>query len=121
MALFSVATGALVLIAAVAATRRQRMRESVLLKTLGATRAQIRRIMLAEYALLGALGSLTGMMLSVAGGWAVMKWVFEMPFTPVVVPLLVLGALTMLLTMAIGLLTGRAVFARTPMAALREA
>jgi putative ABC transport system permease protein len=121
MALFSVATGALVLIAAVAATRRQRMRESVLLKTLGATRAQIRRIMLAEYALLGALGSLTGMVLSVAGGWAVMKWVFEMPFTPVVVPLLVLGALTMLLTMAIGLLTGRAVFARTPMAALREA
>ena len=121
MALFSVVTGALVLVSAVAATRRQRMRESVLLKTLGATRAQIGRIMLAEYALLGALGSLTGMILSVGGAWGVMRFVFELPFTPVVVPLIILAGATMLLTVAIGLLTGRAVFAQTPMAALREA
>ncbi|HJU90425.1 MAG TPA: FtsX-like permease family protein [Gemmatimonadaceae bacterium] len=121
MALFSVVTGALVLVSAVAATRRQRMRESVLLKTLGATRAQIGRIMFAEYALLGALGSLTGMILSVGGAWGVMRFVFELPFTPVVVPLIILAGATMLLTVAIGLLTGRAVFAQTPMAALREA
>ena len=56
----SLALGVPVLFSAVAATRRERLREGVLLKTLGATRRQIGRIMLAEYALLGTLGSLTG-------------------------------------------------------------
>ena len=41
MALFSVVTGVLVLVSAIAASRRQRVRESVLLKTLGATRARL--------------------------------------------------------------------------------
>lgn len=121
MALFSLATGVLVLLGAVAATRRQRIREGVLLKTLGATRPQIRRIMLAEYAALGALGSATGMLLSVLGGWAVMRFVFELPFVPVIAPLLVIAAGMMLLTVLIGLTSGRRVFAAPPMQALREA
>ena len=120
MALFSLGTGVLVLLGAVAATRRQRIREGVLLKTLGATRPQIRRIMLAEYAALGALGSLTGMVLSVGGGWAVMRWVFELPFVPAFVPLLAIAAGMMLLTVAIGLTSGRRIFAAPPMQALRE-
>jgi putative ABC transport system permease protein len=121
MALFSLATGALVLLGAVAATRRQRIREGVLLKTLGATRPQVRRIMLAEYAALGLLGSLTGMVLSVVGGWAVMKWVFELPFVLDPIPLLAIAAAMMLLTVAIGLTSGRRIFAAPPMQALREA
>ncbi|HJR64640.1 MAG TPA: FtsX-like permease family protein [Gemmatimonadaceae bacterium] len=120
MALFSVTIGALVLVSAVAASRRQRLREGVLLKTLGATRGQIGRIMLAEYAILGLLGSLTGMVLSLGGAWALLRFVFELPFTPVVMPLLVIAGAMMLLTVLIGLLSGRDVFAETPMAALRE-
>ncbi|MGH7721105.1 MAG: ABC transporter permease, partial [Gemmatimonadaceae bacterium] len=81
MALFSVTIGALVLFGAVTASRRQRLREGVLLKTLGATRAQIGRIMLAEYALLGLLGSLTGMVLSLGGAWGLMRFMFELPFS----------------------------------------
>jgi putative ABC transport system permease protein len=77
MALFSLAMGIPVLFAAVAATRRDRIREGVLLKTLGATRGQIIRILLAEYTLLGLLGSLTGMLLAIGGGWAVTHYVFE--------------------------------------------
>ena len=41
LALFSLVTGVLVLVSAVSSARRQRVREAVLLKTLGATRAQI--------------------------------------------------------------------------------
>ena len=121
MAVFSAATGTLVLVSAVAASRRQRIREGVLLKTLGATRGQIGRIMLAEYAVLGALGSATGMVLSVAGAWALMRFVFESPFALAVTPLFVLAGATMLLTVLIGLMGGRDVFAATPLAALREA
>lgn len=120
LALFSLAMGIPVLFSAVAATRRDRLREGVLLKTLGATRAQIGRILLAEYALLGLLGSLTGMVLAFGGSWALVTFVFEGSFAPAVVPaLLIAGAMTAL-AVSIGVLTGRDVFRETPMAALRE-
>ncbi|HKG90290.1 MAG TPA: FtsX-like permease family protein, partial [Gemmatimonadaceae bacterium] len=77
MAIFSLAMGIPVLFSAVAATRRDRVREGVLLKTLGATRAQIGRIMLAEYALLGVLGSLTGMVLSFGDAWGLTHYLFK--------------------------------------------
>jgi putative ABC transport system permease protein len=121
MALFSLAVAIPVLFSAVAATRRARVREGVLLKTLGATRGQIAKILLAEYSLLGLLGGLTGMVLSIAGGWAVVHYVFKMafglPLTPVVGIALVIVGLTVL----IGLLAGRDVFRETPIVALREA
>jgi putative ABC transport system permease protein len=121
MALITLALGIPVLFSAVAATRRERLREGVLLKTLGATRHQIGRIMLAEYALLGALGSLTGVLLSVGGAWALLHWIFHIAFVPSVVPALLVAIVMMALAIIIGLLTGREVFAETPMAALREA
>ncbi|MDE3055019.1 MAG: FtsX-like permease family protein, partial [Gemmatimonadota bacterium] len=120
MALVSLLLGVPVLFSAVAATRRERLREGVLFKTLGATRRQIGRIMLAEYALLGALGSLAGVLLSVGGAWALMHFIFQAPFKPAIVPALVVSLGMTVLAMAIGLLTSREVFASTPMAALRE-
>jgi putative ABC transport system permease protein len=120
MALFSIVTGALVLFSSVSATRRQRLREGVLLKTLGATRAQIARIMLSEYALLGMLGSMTGVLLAIGGAWALMRFVFESSFAPAPVPLALLASGMALLTLLIGLLGSRDVFAETPMTALRE-
>ncbi|HET9453751.1 MAG TPA: FtsX-like permease family protein [Gemmatimonadaceae bacterium] len=120
MALVCLAFGIPVLFSAVAATRRERLREGVLLKTLGATRRQVGRIMLTEYALLGALGSLAGVLLSVGGAWALMEFVFESSFSPAIGPVLVVAAAMTLLAVAIGLATGREVFRQTPMAALRE-
>jgi putative ABC transport system permease protein len=120
MALFSLAMGIPVLFAAVAATRRDRIREGVLLKTLGATRGQIVRILLAEYALLGLLGSLTGMVLAIGGGWAITHYVFEASFTPAFLPAFVIAAIMLGLTIVIGLLAGRDVFKETPMSALRD-
>lgn len=121
MALFSLAMGIPVLFSAVAATRRDRIREGVLLKTLGASRGQIMRILLAEYALLGLLGSMTGMLLAIGGGWALTHYVFEATFSPALVPAVLIAAAMLALTIAIGLLAGRDVFRETPMSALREA
>jgi putative ABC transport system permease protein len=121
MAVFSLALGVPVLFSAVAATRRQRVREGVLLRTLGATRAQVRSILLSEYAVLGLLGSLTGMVLAFAGAWALMRYVFDGVFAPAWGPALAIAALMTALTLVIGLLSGRDVFRETPIAALREA
>jgi putative ABC transport system permease protein len=120
MALFSLAMGIPVLFSAVAATRRERIREGVLLKTLGATRAQIMRILLAEYSLLGALGSLTGMLLAFAGGWGLTHFVFDSPFSPALGPAAAIAGAMLALTIGIGLLAGRDVFKETPMTALRD-
>jgi putative ABC transport system permease protein len=120
MALFSLAMAIPVLFSAVAATRRDRIREGVLLKTLGATRGQIVRILLAEYSLLGLLGSLTGMLLAIGGGWALTHYVFEASFSPAMIPALLIAGAMLGLTITIGLLAGRDVFKETPMTALRE-
>ena len=120
LALFSLAMGIPVLFSAVAATRRDRLREGVLLKTLGATRAQIGRILLSEYALLGLLGSLSGMLLAFGGAWALVTFVFEGTFAPAVGPAVAIAGAMTGLAISIGLLTGRDVFRETPMVALRE-
>jgi putative ABC transport system permease protein len=121
MAGLSLALGIPVLFSAVSATRRERLREGVLLKVLGATRRQVGRVMFAEYLLLGVLGSLAGVLLSIAGAWALMHYVFKQPFVPAVLPSALVALLMIALAVSIGMLTGREVFQETPMAALREA
>jgi putative ABC transport system permease protein len=120
LALFSVAMGLPVLLSAVAATRHDRVREGVLLKVLGATRSQVRRILVSEYALLGILGSLAGMVLSFAGAWAVLRFMFDRPFAPIALPAMAIASTLMLVTVSVGLLGGRDVFRQTAMSALRE-
>jgi len=121
LGLFSLAMGVPVLFSAVAATRRARLREGVLLRTLGASRAQVARVLLAEYGALGALGALTGMVLAFAGAWGLTRFVFKDTFDPAVAPTFAIAAGMLLLTMAIGLLTSRDVYKETPMAAIRDA
>ncbi len=121
LGLFSIAMGIPVLFSAVAATRRARLREGVLLRTLGATQAQVARVLLAEYAALGALGALTGMVLAFGGAWGLTRFVFKDPFDPAVLPAFAIAGGMLLLTMGIGLLTSRDVYRTTPMAAIREA
>ncbi|MBA3670602.1 MAG: ABC transporter permease [Gemmatimonadaceae bacterium] len=121
MAGLTLVLGVPVLFSAVSATRRERLREGVLLKVLGATRRQVGRIMLAEYLLLGGLGSVAGVLLSLGGAWGLMRYVFKQPYVPVVLPSLLVAGLMIGIAVAIGLLTGREVFRETPMAALREA
>lgn len=117
---FSVATGFIVLLGSVATGRLQRIRESVLLKTLGATRRQIGAILLSEYALLGLLAVIVGAGLSLASAWALARFLFDVPFEAEAVPLVALAASIAALAAAIGLSGSREVFRTTPMEALRE-
>jgi putative ABC transport system permease protein len=119
MALFSLATGLVVLIGALATSRYQRMREAALLKTLGATRGQVMRVMVTEYAALGVLASIVALALAALGGWALVRYVFEVPFS---FPWLGFSGLAVTmtgLTVATGLWSSTEVFRRTPMEVLR--
>jgi putative ABC transport system permease protein len=117
---FSIATGFVVLLGAVSTSRLQRIRESVLLKALGATRRQIASILFTEYLLLGVLAALTGIVLALVASWALARWFFEVDFEPVALPLLGLGAAVAAVAVAVGLWASREVFEHTPLEAIRE-
>ncbi len=120
LALFAAIGGTLVLIGALATSRFQRMRESALLKTLGARRRQILRILFTEYLALGILAGLSGLLLGTAGTWGLVHFVFDGDFRPSAAPVLALWAGVASLTVVVGLAGSRSVLRRTPLAALRE-
>lgn len=71
----TLAAGALVLAGAVAAGQRRRVRDAVVLKTVGATRAQIRRAFLVEFGLLGATAGVIAAAVGTAAAWGVVRFV----------------------------------------------
>jgi putative ABC transport system permease protein len=119
MAAFCISTGLVVLIASVLISKFQRIQESVLLRTLGASRRQILTITALEYFFLGALAAATGIVLSVVASWALARFSFEAPFNPQLVPALVIFVMVSLLTVAIGLLNSRSVLIKSPLEVLR--
>jgi putative ABC transport system permease protein len=120
MAGFSIITGLVVLIASVLISKYQRMQESVLLRTLGASRKQIFSITALEYFFLGALAAATGIVLALAGSWALAKYTFETSFTPDALPILIVFISICLLTVFIGLINSRAVLNKPPLEVLRR-
>lgn len=120
LALFSIATGFIVLLGAVATGRLQRIRDSVLLRTLGATWRQVGAILLVEYLLLGALAVLAGAGLALGAGWALAHWLFRVDFAVPWAPLAALALAVTALAAGVGLLASREVFGRTPLEVLRE-
>jgi len=120
MALFSIAAGGMVLTSAVLTSRAQRIRESVLLRTLGASRAQIRQILVIEYLFLGTFATVTGLLLAVLASWALATFLFEAVFVPAWLPLVVAFVLVLILTVVTGMLGSRGVTTRPPLEVLRS-
>ncbi len=117
---FSIATGFVVLLGAVATSRLQRIRDSVLLRTLGATRRQIGTVLFTEYLLLGVLASLAGIGLAISAGWGLARWLLKVGFAVPVLPLVVLAAGVSTLAVLVGIVASRETFRHTPLEMLRE-
>jgi putative ABC transport system permease protein len=120
MALFSLGVGVLVLISALTTSRFQRIREGALLRALGATRSQLFRIVLAEYASLGILASAVAVVLAVIAGWALARFVFDSAFTLPLVPMTALALGIVALTIIVGVANSWEVVRRTPLEVLRD-
>lgn len=120
MAMFSIAAGLVMLVGAIATSRFQRLRESVLLKTLGARASQVRGILITEYFALGILGGLAGVLLAAVAGYGAIVWMFQMPFRLPALPLTVFWLGTAVLTTVVGGLLGRDALRKPPLAMMRE-
>lgn len=117
---FSVATGMVVLATSVITSRYQRIRESVLLSTLGASSRTIRLIMAVEYLLLGFLSGSTGCLLSLISALGLSWFVFKIPYHISLMPIIFSVFITAALILLIGLLNSRGIARFPPLSILRK-
>lgn len=120
MAFFSILTGLIVLMGSVRNTKFQRIKESVLLRTLGAKGNQILKIVALEYVYLGFLGSFTGILLSLVSSQLLATFLFEESFVPSPIPFAIFIPGITLLILLIGLSNIRTVLKSPPLAVLRK-
>ena len=95
------------------------MREALLLRVLGASLATVRRIQATEALALGALAAGVGSVLAFAAAWALVRFLFELPFDPPWLDLAALTLSTLAITALLGSLGSRGARQLSPQAALR--
>jgi putative ABC transport system permease protein len=91
--------GALVLVGAVAAGQRRRTQEAVILKTLGATRRQIRAAWLVEFGVLGFAAGLIAALVGTLASFGVVRYVMHIDwvFLPGMLAVTLIASLAMML------------------------
>ena len=119
MAMFTVFTGVILLVTAVLNSRFQRLRESILLRTLGASSSQLLCIQIIEFALLGVLASVTGIVLAMVAQWLLIKFLFKIQFSVPIAHLVTAIVINSVLTVVVGLTASRSVLKRPPLEVLR--
>ena len=117
---FTLLAGLPILMGTLLNGRDVRMRESVLLRTLGASSGQVRSILLVEYAALGVLSALTGVLLAVGANAALAITVFEAsPWPDPSLILTAFGSVTAISVLG-GLVLSRGVSSSPPLVILRS-
>ena len=119
LSIFTVGTGLLVLASAIFTGRYERVREGVLLRTLGASRRTIFRVLTVEYLALGTLAALTGILLAAAGNWVLAVFFFKLPWAPSPGAMALTWAAVSALTVGVGLFASRGVCDQPPLEILR--
>lgn len=120
MGLFSILTGLIVVAGAISNGKLHRIRETALLRTLGAVKPVIRRIFTLEFIILGALASVTGLGLSVLASQLILREVFSIE---AVIPFTLIGnglLITILLMTGAGWLINGNLFRLKPLEVLRQ-
>ncbi len=120
MAGFSILTGLIVLISSLLLSKYQRIKESVLLRTLGANKFQILKINATEYFILGAISALTGIIIAVSGSFLIAKYQLELQFDIQWMPIFLVFLFITGLTVFIGLFNTRDVIRKSPLEVLRK-
>jgi putative ABC transport system permease protein len=119
VALFTILTGIAVLASAVLSSRSQRVRESILLRTLGAPRRQIVTTIVAEYLFLAVISCLTGTVLGMFASWGLSFYFFHTPATISLAPILIILAAVTAGTVVAGVLGCWGIFRCSALEALR--
>ena len=117
---FAILAGAIILAASIAGTRFRRVREVVILKTLGATKRHVVRIFSVEFLTLGLVAGLMGGILATLFSWLVLKRLLNANFLFDPKAALAAIALTALLANASGWLASFRILRQKPLEVLRD-
>jgi len=117
---FSILAGAIILASSVAGTRFRRIREVVILKTLGATRRRIAQIFSIEFLVIGTVAGLMGGLLAGGFAWIVLNRLLKAETTPDALPMLVSVAGTAVLAIGTGWLASFRTLGQKPLEILRD-
>ncbi len=120
MAALSIFTGLIVLLSSVLISKYQRIEESVLLRTLGASKRQVLMITALEYFFLGALSSIAGIVIALVSAWGLAVFNFKIPFNPNILVILGLFICVTLLTVVIGMVNINSILRKPPLEVLRR-
>jgi putative ABC transport system permease protein len=120
VAAFAILTGIVVLASSVASTRYRRVREAVLLKTLGARRAQVVTVQAVEFATIGLLGGLAGCVFASWLASFLLGRLFKTDYEFRWMPLVITVVATPLFTILAGWLASRSILRQKPLEVLRE-
>lgn len=120
MALFSVLTGLFVLSGAVINSKYARLKENVLLRTLGAVQKQLLQMTIIEYSYLGIFAGLSGSLLALIASWALSIYFFEILFFPNLLTLGAIWILVTLLTVFVGWINTKSILNKSPLEVLRK-
>ena len=120
MAGFSILTGLIVLISSLLLSKYQRIRESVLLRTLGARGHQVLKINATEYFILGSLAALTGIVIAIIGSYLLATSELDLEFSLNWWPVVLIFVFIVGLTVFIGLYNSREVIKKSPLEVLRK-
>ena len=116
---FTVLAGLPILIGTLLNGRDVRLKESVLLRTLGASAKQVRIILVIEYAALGLLSALSGILLAVVANGVLATFIFKAsPWPDAALLLAAFGTVTMIAVLG-GLALSRGVCHHPPLEILR--
>jgi len=117
--LFVLLSGILILAGSLAMTKFQRVYETAVLKTLGAKRKTLLRILLAEYGLMGLVAGVIGSAAGAGLSYAASRWVFEIPWSFTVAINFGGVVATVALVTVVGAVSTFDVLSRKPLATLR--
>lgn len=118
---FSILAGLIILSGSVASTKFRRLKESAILKILGAGRFTVAGILGVEYAILGIVSGILGVGLSCLLSWGVMTYLVKSDWNLYPAVMLWTLALSVLLTVLTGILSSLDVLRNRPMKTLRQA
>jgi putative ABC transport system permease protein len=117
---FSILAGMIILASSVAGTRFRRIREVVILKTLGATRRRVAGIFSVEFLVLGLVAGVMGSLLATGFSSLVLKRLFEVSYRYEPLPNAAAVVLTAILANGAGWLASYRILGQKPLEALRD-
>jgi len=117
---FAILAGAVILASSIAGTRFRRVREVVILKTIGATRRRVAEIFSVEFVVLGLVAGIMGAALASGFANILLHTLLDAPMHFDMIPILVCIALTAIVANLAGWLASFRILGQKPLEILRE-